>query len=315
MENDQNPKEEKRDKKTFPPKRLALVCCAGLLLIVLTVGLVFSLNRSEPEEPVPVFSPSPSPLPTVDPGIYTIDIYEGPRYLPRFDFPVNKLDIQQFSGEDGIISYSGAETELGVDVSEFQREIDWQAVKDAGVDFCILRAGYRGITEGVLSEDSMFEKNLEGAENAGLKIGVYFFSQAVSETEARREAEFVLERVEGHSLAYPVVFDWEPQFAGGETGEGEIRVAEMTGWQVTNFAKAFCERIKEGGYTPCFYANKNMCYNFLDLEKLKDFDFWYAEYQPVPSLYYGFRIWQFTESGSIPGIETSVDINLCFSPY
>ena len=144
---------------------------------------------------------------------------------------------------------------------------------------------------------------------------MYFFSQAVSEEEAREEAAFVLEALGGRELQYPVVFDWEQPFPSESLPAEDLRAYDMTGEQVSRFALAFCQEIEKGGYTPCVYTNKTMAYGFFDLELLGDYPLWYAEYQPAPSLYYGFDLWQYTASGSVPGIDGDVDLNLCFGSF
>lgn len=241
------------------------------------------------------------------------DLYEGERYVPKFDYPLNEYDTEGFAEQNGFIQYPGAV--LGVDVSEHQGDIDWQAVRGAGVEFAILRVGYRGMTEGGLNVDATFEQNYQGAVDAGLQVGVYFFSQAVSEEEAREEANFVLQTLNGRGLAYPVVFDWETPIPSEELPAEDLRAYDISGEEVTRFALAFCQQIEKNGYTACVYTNKTMAYNTFNLEELKGYALWYAEYQPAPSLYYGFRLWQYSASGTVPGISGSVDLNLCFEPY
>lgn len=244
------------------------------------------------------------------------DLYEGQRLIPKFDVPLNKYDSEKFvSSQDGFLHYEDGKAVLGVDVSEHQGEIDWQAVKNAGIDFAILRVGYRGMTQGLLNVDATFETNYQAAVDAGLSVGVYFFSQAITDAEAQAEADFVAETLDGRALSYPVVFDWETPIPSEELAAEDLRAYNMSGEEVTGFAKAFCQRIRDRGYTPCVYTNKSMAYGTFDLEALKDYDLWYAEYQPVPSLYYNFRLWQYTATGSVPGINGDVDINLCFDPY
>ncbi len=242
------------------------------------------------------------------------DIYEGERLIPKFDLPKNQYDKEKFHEENGIITYSDLDAALGVDVSEYQGDIDWAQVKGAGVEFAILRLGHRGYTQGLMYVDEKFEKNLEEACAAGLQVGVYFFSQAITEAEAVAEADFVLETLGNRQLRYPVIFDWERPMPSESLPAKNLRAYQITGEQVTSFAAAFCRRIKDAGRIPAVYFNKTMAYELLDLSKLKDYDFWYAEYQSVPSLYYDFRIWQYTENGTIPGIG-NVDLNICFKAY
>lgn len=241
------------------------------------------------------------------------DIYEGERLIPKFDIPQNQYDTAKFTQENGFTFYEGAVQ--GVDVSEHQGNIDWQQVKDAGMEFAILRIGYRGMTEGGLNLDATFEQNYQGATAAGLKVGVYFFSQAITQKEAQEEAKYVLDALGDRELTYPVVFDWEPPIPSETLPAEDLRAYDMDGEVITAMADAFCKEIEKNGYEACVYTNKHMAYYTFDLEALQEYPIWYAEYQPAPSLYYDFRIWQYSASGTVPGISGSVDLNLCFEPY
>ena len=125
----------------------------------------------------------------------------------------------------------------------------------------------------------------------------------------------MLQTLNGRELAYPVVFDWETPIPSEELPAEDLRAYNISGEEVTRFALAFCQQIEKNGYTACVYTNKTMAYNTFNLEELKDYALWYAEYQPPPALYYGFRLWQYSASGTVPGISGSVDLNLCFEPY
>lgn len=291
-------------------KKFSFICAGvALFVVVLTVTIVLVTGGSEEEEP------PAEPSRIIPDGMRLVDdIYDGEKIIPDFDIPEMKYDHEGFStGEDGVTRYKNAA--VGIDVSEFQGEIDWYAVKASGIDFAFIRAGYRGMTQGLLTEDSRFQENMKNAGSAGVKRGVYFFSQAVTESEAAAEAGFIIEKLQGEKLEYPVVFDWEPPVPSEELPENSLRAHGCTGDTVTKCAAAFCKRVKEAGYIPCVYFNKNQAYNFYDLEELRDYDFWYAEYNPLPSMAYNFRIWQYTDGGSVPGIETTVDLDICMEPY
>lgn len=206
--------------------------------------------------------------------------------------------------ENGWISYPDALQ--GVDVSVYQGEIDWQAVADAGVDFAIIRVGYRGYSQGAIQPDTNFQKNMEGALKAGLDVGVYFFSQATTVREAEEEADYVLEAIRNYPVTYPVVFDWE--FIDGQTA----RTDEMEGEHMTECAKTFCELVQAAGYTPMVYFNQEQGYLYYQLDQLDEFPFWLAEYDEKPDFFYNFDIWQYTHTGTVPGIEGNVDLNLAF---
>lgn len=294
-------------------RKLALICAAAALLVVIvTLIIVFATGGSE-DEPAPSSTGGSGPL--IPEGMRQYeDLYEGSVIIPDFDVPDNRLDMDGFTtGEDGFLQYKGAV--LGIDVSEFQGEINWYEVEAAGIEFAIIRVGYRGMTQGLLTLDQCFERNLSEAKKAGLKVGVYFFSQAVTAKEAEAEAEYVIEQLAGEELEYPVIFDWEDPVPTEELPVESLRAYGASGETVSECAEAFCRRIKKAGYTPCMYFNKHQAYYFLDLDLLRNYDFWYAEYNPRPAGCYGFRMWQYSDKGTVPGIETTVDMNLCFEPY
>ncbi len=207
----------------------------------------------------------------------------------------------------GRVSYTDSTVSAytGIDVSVFQGDIDWNAVKNDGIDFVMLRVGYRGYgTKGIIGEDANFKKNYEGAKEAGLKVGAYFFSQALNEKEAAEEANFVLDTVKDYPLDYPIAFDWE--FVRND----EARTNGMSSESITACAKSFCEVIAQAGYTPLIYFNRETGYFSYDLTLVKDIGFWLAEYYDTPSFYYNYKMWQYSESGSVDGINGEVDMNI-----
>ena len=236
---------------------------------------------------------------------------ENPQQEPvddgRIDgLPVNEYDAEAFYDEGGFRRYRGPETAyVGIDVSAHQQEIDWQAVKDAGVEFAMIRVGYRGYTRGDLELDPYFIRNMDGAIAAGLDVGVYFFSQAITTQEALDEADFVLNWIQGYDLAYPVVFDWEDI-------EAEARTDNMDMITLTGCAYAFCEAVEKAGYTAGIYFNQRFGYQELNLQSLQDYVFWLAEYNETPSFSYHFQLWQYCNDGRVDGIQTDVDLNLAF---
>lgn len=222
----------------------------------------------------------------------------------------NKYDDASFVQVGGFTVYEGdASSYVGVDVSSYQKEINWTQVAEAGVSFAMLRVGYRGYTLGGLNPDSMFEANLTGAQEAGLDVGIYFFSQAITPSEAEEEAWQVVEWIKGLDITYPVVFDWEP--IDGD----EARTDGVTPETVTECAKAFCAVIESAGYTPMIYFNRSQGYDVMDLEQLQQYDFWLASYSELPNFNYHFEMWQYSCTGSVPGIEGNVDLNLCLTEY
>lgn len=280
-----------------------LVLALTLAVIVVAVNTVRDRETLEEESSIAELAPKNMR--------YVNDIYNGYVPIPSYDIPENTYEINRFLEREGKIHYEGAIA--GVDVSDHQQVIDWAKVKESGISFAIIRVGYRGFTEGGLVADEQFEANIQGALENGIDVGVYFFSQAMTVKEAQEEADYVLERVEGYPLAYPVVFDWEYIT---HAAEGVVpRTEDATSAQITAFTKAFCERIEENGYIPAYYTNKNMAYDAFDLQILADYDFWLAEYTKAPSFFYDFQMWQYTDSGVVPGIPVEVDLNLCFKSY
>lgn len=193
----------------------------------------------------------------------------------------------------------------GIDVSSFQGDIDWAKVKQAGVRFVMIRVGYRGYGNGTLVEDTRFEEYAKGASDAGLDIGFYFFSQAVSEDEAREEAAFVTKRIGSYVTTYPVVFDMEDASDSG-------RIANVPADQRTSITAAFCDAISSAGYYPMVYGNAAWFEDKVDSSRLSGYPRWLADYGATPSATTGFQMLQYSEDASVAGVGTSVDLDLCF---
>lgn len=207
-------------------------------------------------------------------------------------------EIRQTSG----VSKTGV---LGIDVSKWQKEIDWDKVKNEGVDFAIIRCGYRGSVTGSLVEDPYFEQNIKGARAAGIKVGVYFFTQAVNEVEAVEEASMVISLVRDYELQYPVFIDTEG--AGGNGRADSLNVEERTA-----VCEAFCTTVKNAGLEAGVYTSRNWYNNKLTVSTLESYAIWLAEYRSVP-LYQGYyQMWQYTSKGKINGINGNVDLNVSY---
>lgn len=222
----------------------------------------------------------------------------------------NQLTAEDFvlDPETGRISCQARKALTGIDVSSHQGEIDWSAVAADGVDFAILRIAARGYTEGKLLPDQMFERNYAAAMEQGLDVGVYIFSQAISEEEAVEEADYVLSLLQGRELQMPIVFDWE------QMDNVEARTDAVDSETVTDAALAFCRRVEEAGYESTVYCNGMVGYLRYDLARMQDLDLWYAEYGSWPDFAYEFRIWQYSHTGTVNGIFGNVDLNLYFLP-
>lgn len=238
----------------------------------------------------------------------------GETFIPVYsDVPASNLNPDSFvKNVNGFISYNGTavqNTTTGIDISEHQGMIDWEQVKNAGVDFAMIRIGYRTYGGGLITIDSGYSTNIEGALNAGLDVGVYFFSQATNTDEAIEEADALLNAIYGYDITYPVVFDWELIF------NDHARTDDVGVETLADCCVAFCERVKSAGYKPMIYQNTSTATHKLDLPRVKDYDFWLAEYGARPSFYYKYDMWQYSNSGKVPGVEGSCDLNICFKDY
>ncbi|MCD8374044.1 MAG: glycoside hydrolase family 25 protein [Oscillospiraceae bacterium] len=229
---------------------------------------------------------------------------------------LNTLDADLFYSDGTFLTYAGTDcrAKCGVDVSEHQLDIDWEAVAGAGADFAVLRAGYRGYSEGGLYEDAYFAENLTGALAAGLEVGIYFFSQAINEDEAREEAEYALELLtaagisDPEALALPVFFDWEP------IGTEPARTDDVSGETLTACALAFCEVIEAAGYGSGIYTDRYTAYYSYNLDDIAAKTLWISAAGDAPDFYYAFDFWQYSFTGSVDGIQGEVDLDLWFIP-
>ncbi len=237
--------------------------------------------------------------------------YNGYWVDPLEGVPLNAYDKEQFGWGRIGFDYTGPGYDVmqGVDVSRYQGDIDWNKVKEFGMEFAIVRVGGRFINSGGLYDDRLYRENIEGALEAGLDVGVYFFSQAISEEEGIEEAEYVLSLIEGYDLTMPVVMDWEP--LGGD----EARTYGVEPKEITRAIRGFCGRIREAGYEPMIYFNSHSAYARMDLRELTDIKFWFAQYNDVPTFYYHFDMWQYSDQGMVDGINGEVDLNLYFRPH
>lgn len=196
---------------------------------------------------------------------------------------------------------------FGIDVSDSQGYIEWADVANDGVEFAMIRCGYRGITDGGVYEDQYFDWNIDNASAQGIDVGVYFFSQAISEEEAVEEANKCLEMIDGRKLQYPIAYDYEPSTTGG--GRADSLSAE----QASANARAFCKVIEDAGYSTMIYGNQHDL-NDYESNLLDESEIWYAEYGTLaPTSNHRFSIWQYSNEGSVAGIDTAVDMNIDLS--
>lgn len=223
--------------------------------------------------------------------------------IPLNDFNLSKLK----NDKNGYMCYEDDryKSRLLIDVSSHNGDINWEKVKEAGIKGAMIRVGYRGYGDATIVEDECFQKNIAGAKDAGLKVGVYFFSQATTPEEAIEEAEYVTKKIWGRGVTLPVAFDMEP-FMGNE------RFINHDIKSKTEMADAFLRVINKFGYEPILYGNPTWLTNDVDISKLTEYPVWLAHYTFSTEWPYKFRMWQFTSNGRVDGINGNVDINLIF---
>ena len=249
----------------------------------------------------------------IDPHVGMVSVSDGrggEMWVKRYEnIPASSFSADEFYSDGTYIDYDGKQYRAlrGIDVSEHQGVIDWQAVRDDGVEFAIIRAGYRGYSAGELFEDSFFRTNIEGAKAAGLKVGIYFFSQAVDRLEATEEAEYLLSIIVDYDLDMPVFFDWEKVAEVGET-----RVDEVDGTTITDCCLAFCSTIESAGHTAGVYFYRSLGYYDYELDRLTNLVFWVGAPGDTPDFYYRHAMWQYSFTGTVGGIACGTDLNLLF---
>lgn len=296
---------------------LAVIICLSAATIILALK---SGNDSEEDstiqEYVPVVNEKVYDFYSEEDTIILDDPAFGKIWLNAFtNVPKNTYDYSGLKLENGRYEYNEDGTPLsrtGIDVSYHQGEIDWARVAADGIDFAMIRVGYRGYESGMLNLDERFHSYMSGAVDAGLDVGVYFFSQAVTTEEAVEEANFVMENIRGYDVTFPIVFDWE--IMDSDTA----RTNEIMPYTVTECAAAFCDTISEGGYRPMVYGSRKFALMKLDMSKIPTVDFWFAEYKDghnEPTYPYDFQIWQYASDGRVDGIDCDVDMNICFADY
>lgn len=198
---------------------------------------------------------------------------------------------------------------LGVDISKENGEPDFSKLKKAGVDFVMVRMGYRGYESGKIALDEEYFDNIQKANEAGLSVGVYFESQAITTDEALEEAEFVIANLIEMKVTYPVVFDL------GLVSNDTSRIDNLPKSQLTEITNTFCNRIREAGYKPMVYGNKYWLLRKLDLTMLGDYDIWLSQSGQTPDYPYEFAMWQYSSTGTISGVSGDLNMNISFVDY
>ena len=208
-----------------------------------------------------------------------------------------------FASDGSLVVGNGT---AGIDVSKWNGKIDWNAVKNSGISYVIIRSGYRGSSEGKLIVDPRFGENIQGATAAGLKVGVYFYSQAINEIEAVEEASMVLDQIKNYKISYPVFLDVEASGGRGDNADKATRTA---------VCKAFCQTVQNAGYTAGVYSNKNWLETRLDASALSAYKIWLAQYAAAPTYGGRYDLWQYRSTGSVSGISGNVDMNISYLGY
>ncbi len=293
LQPEQTPTEQQTDKKFYQLPAFWTAVIGGLTCLCVLIFIIVALGKPrQPQEPT-----EPSTTTQTTPTETTEATLPPPE--------ANPIGLGDFAMVDGYLTCLSTPSVLGIDVSEWQDEIDWQQVKDAGVEFAMIRVGWRGSEQGVLVEDICAQANYAGAAAVGIKVGAYFFSQSISVEEATEEANYMLNLIKDWNVEMPVVYDWEFISAESRTGNVDPRT-------LTDCTKAFCDIVANAGYQPMVYFNMNHSYENIYIRELTDYPFWLARYDTVLNYPYKIDMWQYTETGSVPGISTNVDINLYF---
>ena len=280
--------------------RILLILTACLVCITAVLFAVCFPYMTERDDPALLAQPELTEPPETEPPVVT-----EPTLPPPLPNPYDDLDFQY---EGRFLKLIEGESIAGIDVSRWQYDIDWEAVAGAGAEFAMIRVGYRGSESGKINADKYALRNLDGASAAGLDIGVYFFSQALTREEAEEEAYYVLGVIQDYDITMPVVFDWE------RVRNENSRSQNMDRRTLTDCAKTFLETVELAGYNAMVYFNPHQSRNLYYLSELKEYDFWLASYTDRMNFPYKVDMWQYTEKGRIPGIETDCDFNVYFPP-
>lgn len=228
-------------------------------------------------------------------------------YLPKHEYDFTKLvcqsDLMKYYEDNKLVSY------VGTDISKYQDYVDFVKLKKAGVDFVMLRVGARGYGSGQLVLDEYFTDNIKRASDAGLEIGVYFFSQAISADEAVEEANMVLENIKDYIITYPVAIDME------YIANDASRIDNLTKSEKTQITKSFLDTIQAAGYKPMLYGNKEWLIKQVDMSKLTAYDVWLSQQTDIPDYPYKFTMWQYSNEGALDGIAGYANLDISFIDY
>lgn len=276
---------KRRRTKRAARRRKELVAGVAVLSVIFIALVVVAVVLFRGQAPQTVAKPPLEPLPQLQSQEKT---------------PYKASD---FIAQDGRITLRSGQGIAGIDVSRYQGEIDWQKVADSGVRFVLIRVGYRTYGSGEITADPMAQANYQGAKSAGLKVGVYFFSQATNALEAMEEADWTLQAIDRWQLDLPVVYDWE-------LPAPDARTKDVTSGQLTAYTRIFNRILKNNGYSVMLYFNRHHAAQRLDMHRLLDMPHWFAMYTDEMTYPYNFAIWQYSQTGRVPGIQGDVDLNI-----
>lgn len=238
---------------------------------------------------------------------------EEPKYKQLIEsIPKNSFKKENFRKDGEKLQYNksnGKSSVYGIDVSKYQGMIDWEQVKEAGVEFAMIRMGVRGYNSGKVVVDENFTKNIEGALSAGIDVGIYFYSQAVTKEEAVEEANYAVAAISNYTVNYPIVFYTE------EIENDNARTNQLSVDNLTQCADYFCQTIQNYGYKPMICANKKQFATRLDLTKLTKYDWWLLDACDFSEFPYNYTMWQYSNGGKINGIPEDVNLNICFVDF
>jgi len=248
-------------------------------------------------------------------AINVTNVYVPERKIYEGKIAMNSYNTDNFRIDNGFMAYFDEKgnkiSHLGVDLSYHNKDVDWEALAASGCEFVMLRCGYRGYTEGGLVEDEKFQEYSKKAKEAGLKVGVYFFTQAITIEEAKEEAEYVVELLDGMILDYPVALDTEYI----NDPDARTNKEDISDELRSDMCKAFCETVYSYGYYPIIYASENWMRRNMNLKALTEYEFWAPQYLDENDFLFDFSIWQYTENGNIPGIAGEVDLDISMVDY
>ncbi|MDO5545892.1 MAG: glycoside hydrolase family 25 protein [Eubacteriales bacterium] len=284
---------------------IAAVIAAVIFGVVLVMSFPYMFRDEDPEtaKVQHIRQTEPKEEVILEPTIFETEP-ENPT-IPPDPNPYNRYDFQY--NRHNYLLLQNVDSSPGIDVSAHQGDIDWAAVKNSGIEFAIIRLGYRGYGSGKLVEDDYARKNLKEAKEAGLKIGAYFFSQALDIKEVDEEIQFILNMLADATLDMPIVLDWE-------IPAEDARTKNMDARTLTDIQLHFCGQMKKMGFQPMIYFNWHQSENLYYLSELEDYPFWLALYQDRMTYPWKVEMWQWTSSGKVPGINGNVDINV-YMPY